>query len=385
MATEKTIWVKGATDQVAAEDIINAFGQENVGSQDITLDFSECRGIDIGAGSRLANAMRRHAQKGLIIAIVPGVSSKKDFAGEWFLVFTRSGVGQAIAQYAKTICSSGKDVTDVVKQYYESQSDLQVSNNLVTLRNIHHGKSINLDNYDSFLKTFTGWLDGVNKTVQQFVIEVDKNLSPVGELCFEASQNTFDHASKTPLPAGIEIASEFSIRYYKSIATPKFGPLTGYLKRLRRHRDTFGEDPSFIEVVVRDDGVGIAPRQSQDAGICSGAISAEEKAVSLSLAAGGTIKLRTADAVVRGDPGYGYTKIQDGIEKLSAYASLRTGRLLAHFDGLVKIRREFVFSSGRHGQSFAYLPGTILQVVIPLQPIKASGRREDTMQGALDF
>jgi len=66
------------------------------------------------------------------------------------------------------------------------------------------------------------------------------------------------------------------------------------------------------------------------------------------------------DTKVRGDPGYGSVYILSCLQALQAYATLRTGRLLAVFDG-TSDTSAFRFAP----QTLGYIPGTTLDIVFP--------------------
>ena len=96
----------------------------------------------------------------------------------------------------------------------------------------------------------------------------------------------------------------------------------------------------------------------------------ERTALEKAFSAGGSIKLTAKDSVIRGDPGYGYSNIVQSLRSLCAYSSVRTGRLLATFDGTtpptaVSANTLFV-QKGAVGQGYAPIPGTIIQTLIPI-------------------
>ena len=117
-----------------------------------------------------------------------------------------------------------------------------------------------------------------------------------------------------------------------------------------------------------DDGVGIAARQAQDVDSSAGEIEEELAAFGKALESGSSIKLTTNDAPVRGNPGYGYTHITGALRSLKAFASLRTGRIAASFDGLAASDaaepREAAFDVSSVAQWSG--PGTALEVFVPV-------------------
>src|SRR5262249_4732282 len=119
---------------------------------------------------------------------------------------------------------------------------------------------------------------------------------------------------------------------------------------------------AFVHVCVNDDGVGIAARQAQDLQIYQGDIEEEEKAVRDALKSRSSVKLRARDCLVRGVPGEGFTYIDHSLQPLRAFAVLRSGRLLAAFDGTEESSQGFKLVHGALG----YMPGTAIDVLIPI-------------------
>src|SRR4051794_1760527 len=74
-----------------------------------TLDVSECRNVDLGAGLRLANAMRRWSA-GRLIIIIAAETDLND--SQWFRLFTRSALGDAMASHADSVRAADRDMTD---------------------------------------------------------------------------------------------------------------------------------------------------------------------------------------------------------------------------------------------------------------------------------
>jgi hypothetical protein len=187
-------------------------------------------------------------------------------------------------------------------------------------------------------------------------------------MCFEAAQNIVDHASRKPMAPGKKILSYLSLRYYKGSDRPDEGVFARYLRHVEEKLGP-RSDIRFIEIVVNDDGVGIPARESQSLDIYRGPEAAENEALSNALKHS-KLKLRAKDSQVRGGiTGQGYKRIRDGLRQLGAFASLRTGRCLVSFNGLSPIQTEFQMMPGPFGQSFAVMPGTALQIVVPFRPV----------------
>jgi hypothetical protein len=118
----------------------------------------------------------------------------------------------------------------------------------------------------------------------------------------------------------------------------------------------------WVEIVVIDDGCGLASRQSQDDEICLGDPMAEDEALGEALTSGVSVKPVTRDAPANGDPGYGFTYIADGLRRYRAYAELRTGRRLLTLDASGPRCDGFVIRE----RVLGWMPGTALHIVFPL-------------------
>ncbi len=338
---------------------MSRLSQADVTARPILLDLRKCTFVDASAGWRIANALRPHGGRGPITAVVPGVASTKGFTGPWFRTLTRSGLGYALAQRADTIISNQVDVTELVREYYREHMR-EESQNLAFVRDLTAEGSINIDRLEKFLPRFRRLLHWVNvdagasRTV---------NVDALAKLCFEAAQNVRDHAGRSPLAASTRVCSYLSLQYHKSLTrTGRTGAadddFLGYFDRVTARAEE--TDLGFVEVVVNDDGAGLAARQTQASAIYEGALEAEQRAVQEVLRAGVSVKLRVNDSTVRGDPGYGFTHIVHNLRELQAFATLRTGRLLMVFDGTTDAS-SFQFSP----QELGYLPGTVLDVIFP--------------------
>jgi hypothetical protein len=115
--------------------------------------------------------------------------------------------------------------------------------------------------------------------------------------------------------------------------------------------------------VVNDDGNGIPARHSLDSTIYWKNIREERQWLVSALESGSSVKLRSQDTVVRGDPGYGFNKIISSFTGLQAFALLRTGRSEAFFDSTLGMTGFKI-----NDITLGYMPGTALQVVFPVIP-----------------
>jgi hypothetical protein len=334
-----------------AEGFIKNLNQANLSSTKVILRFEGYPYINPGVGWRIGNALRPYS--GALEAVVPPLGK-----GDWFRTFTRSALGDAIAAHASSVRSEGEDITEKVKKLYYDQATRH-DQNAVFFGELHRGVSVNPEREDLFREAFVRSLRKVNVSPTNFDWE---RLQDVVKLAYEAIQNVYDHAQRKPLPENTRIVSYFLLGYYKSISghADPTGLMHGYIGRLKSLISRKRAD--FLQVCVNDDGVGIAARQSQNLQIYQGDIEDEEKAVRDALRSRSSVKLRTQDSMVRATPGEGYTYIDHSLRALRAFAVLRTGRLLAVFDGTDESGQSFELVR----RDLGYMPGTALDVLVPI-------------------
>jgi len=350
----------------SAEEAIRCLATDSDATSDVKLNLSQCRYIDIGAGWRLGCALRRFKSAGSIEALVPPPG---DFDKRWFLDFTRSGLGFALARYAISLTEQGENITDRMRRYYQMPRSKYASpspmtprtwlaENFVLIPDLGNGL-IPLDNITPFRLAIGPLFDFV-RIDQQAYNRVD--LAALFRLIFEASQNVWDHADRPPLPRSTRLLSYLSLRHYRKATVPHevTSHFECFLNRYRNQLPNDVDTKGMVEIVVIDDGVGIAARHARRFDIYQGSIEEEQLVVSDALADGSSIKLKSQDATVRGQPGFGYAQIRDSLEHLSAFCLVRTGRCMAYFDPTAG-NHDFQFVS----ESLGYMPGTALQIVLP--------------------
>jgi hypothetical protein len=351
------VTLAGEVTPARAEEVIAQLADAEEGAS-VSLRFSGYPYMTPGTGWRIGNALRRFSGAPLEASVPPFGE------GDWFRTFTRSGLGYALAAHAGKILTDGADITAQVQNFYNAK-EKRSDQNAVFIGDLHRGISVNPEREDLFRDAFLGALRYVNVRPSNFGRD---GLGDVIKLSFEAIQNVFDHAKRKPLPDGTKIVSYFLLSYYKSLSghPDPTGLLRGYVRRLAR---TAGRGRSdFVQVCVSDDGVGIAARQAQDASVYRGPIGAEAATVREALVARSSVKLIAQDCPIRGAAGHGYSYINASLQALRAFAVLRTGRLLAVFEG----------SQGSRGFEFAraelgYMPGTTLDVLVPIANESDSG------------
>jgi len=319
-------------------------------------DLSGVRNVQPGAGYRLGNALRRWAE-GEVVAVVP---QPGDFSGSWFQTFTRSGIGLALARHATQILAADLDVTDDVRAYYAAKGDSSSTNYGVRTR---LETSMLTPDIDRFAAEFVRLARCVQFDVGDLLQSGRRAL--VG-LAFEAVLNVVDHAYEEPWIGSEPGLSYMSLRHYETMSATR-GEQVGLSEYLSRAKAAARNDQQelrgWMELVVCDDGVGIAARQSRNADVYREAEAVEESALIEALKANESIKLLTRDAVTVGEPGYGYTIIVDALTRLGAHADLRTGRRLAELDGTLPDTGGFRLRETILG----WMPGTALHIVLPVR------------------
>lgn len=347
-----------------AEALVANLGNDPALRGSVDIDLAHCRHIDVGAGWRLGNALRRPGKNCRLRVAVPDPG---DFHGYWFQNFTRSGLGFAISRYANVIIAEDQDVTARIKQYYASGSSrtkvadgleghLWDAQNFCMVTSLDRG-IFSSEEVGDFSSVVLQLLRRVSFEPEAYAKE---DISCLLDLLFQSVQNVYDHASKKPLAPKVNIFSYLSMRYYRQIdhAKSETQEFTGYLDGLRSMPLSY-DFVGFIEFVVNDDGVGMAARHSQSQDIYWGSIDQEAEAIGSALAAGNSVKPLSRDARIRGDSGFGMSRIEAALIRLRAFASLRTGRLEICLDPFRS--KSFSLKTIPLG----YMPGTTLQVILP--------------------
>jgi hypothetical protein len=336
------------------------------------VDFSACRHIDVGAGFRIGNVLRRLSDGRELIVYVPSIDFDAGVSDTFFRAFTRSGLGPAIARYSSSVLSDGAEIGAALAAYYKRTLEIGTQN-VVYFTDLHLG-TLDVEDEGRFTTRFLAVLPRVNAHPAELE---ERALRSLVGLCFEAVQNVVDHAAKRPLRPDTNILSYLSLRYYKVVSTSGGGAFGTYLGRLRKATNT--ENISVLEIVVNDDGVGLPARHTLDPDTYWKDVRREmeivEEATSKS-----SVKIRSGDARVRGGvAGAGYTKMRECLAILRAFASLRTGRCLAYLDGLADKKERFALAKDPRGLAFGYMPGTALQIVMPLPAARIEDKQPNLL------
>jgi hypothetical protein len=346
-----------------AETFVSELAHAPMLSGSIELVLSNCRNVDVGAGWRLGNALRRAKPHSHLSVTVPNDGFSSSW---WFRNFTRSGLGFSLARYADIVTADKKPITKELRNYYFGDRPTASATNLarcswtapnaVLVHSLDTGV-VDPDDIGNFADTLLKLLPSVGFDPSAYEPEHQQQLF---ELMFQSVQNVYDHAAKAPLSANTEIFSYVSLRHYKEIENPKSKTpeFSEYLQMVEALPPSYDRD-GYIEIVINDDGVGMAARQALDASIYWETVDAELLALTSALKAGQSVKPRSQDCLIRGDPGYGIPKIEAALKELLAFGLLRTGRLYYYLDPF-KLNR---FAMGSH--ALGCMPGTTLQIVLP--------------------
>jgi hypothetical protein len=320
------------------------------------LNLSECRNVEAGAGVRLTNAMRRWSAGRLVVSLPADVDLR---GSDWFRLFTRSGLGWAMAAHAFAVYAGEREIAEELSSYYEATSSSHAVN-CVMFRGIDDGALV--PTQDRFVSTMLQAMREHLRSAYASVEAGDRRL--LARLAHEAVTNVVDHAFAVPWEETGTALSYLSVRWYKTISANnnELGGLRSYIDGHHAKLAPTDTIAGWMEIVVADDGVGIAARHAQveEAREYSGPIAAEDDALRQALASSGTVKLRALDAQLRGQPGYGTSIMLECLKTVKAYAALRTGRRLIEFDPWRQERFEL------HDSEFGWLPGTAVQVLLPV-------------------
>ncbi|HSZ03908.1 MAG TPA: hypothetical protein VK778_01760 [Solirubrobacteraceae bacterium] len=333
-----------------------SWSADSDGEAETVLDLSECRHVDPGAGMRLTNAMRRWSAGRLVVWVPPDVDLQ---GSDWFRLFTRSGLGWAMAAHACAVYSGSRDIAEDIRAYYEATSSSHAVN-CVMFRDIEDGALV--PTQDRFVSTM---LQAIRHHLQHAYASIeagDRRL--LARLAHEAVTNVVDHAFAAPWHDAGTLLSYLSVRWYRTISAKndELGGLRSYISAHREGLAPTDTIAGWMEIVVADDGVGIAARHAliDETTMYSGSISAEDEALREALRSSSTVKLRALDAQLRGEPGYGTSIMLECLKGIKAYAALRTGRRLVEFDPWRHERFEL------HESDLGWLPGTAMQVLLPV-------------------
>ena len=323
----------------------------------IRIDLSDVRYVEVGAGWRLGNAISHWSTFGPIHVDVPDIEIG---SSEWFTIFTRSGLGLALSAFASRVARGGEDVKEEIGEAHPLATQVKSRNHvMISDLTVDPG----LARLPRFATEFDAWapligLPGFNREKRV----VREALHLLGR---EALANVIDHAFKRPFADERPRLSYLTLNFVKQLRALKgLGDLSQYQETVEaRNAEADSSLNGYVEMIVCDDGSGIAARHEQRAAIYEGPREDEDRALSRSFIAGASVKPITRDAVTEGKPGYGFTRIADGLRDRHAFAEIRSGRRQINFNAAAKDTGEgFEVQATELG----YLPGTMLHVLFPV-------------------
>jgi len=358
---------QGTLTVEAAENTAVSIQAAATRGERVTLDLSRTRTYQIGAAARLGNSLRKVALASNLDLNLP-----TDPVGRQQLLL--SGIGPQLAQYASTIREANKANTRNLRKALCAE----VGPNGLAFRidDLKRHPKLVRRSPQRTQELLTSWLSQLSGQSDRLLAAAEVEL--VAKIVHEAVLNVQDHSDKAPLVGAADVHSYASLRWRSAseIALSPSGfdnedPSSLYLQRATTETP-FGVAGGFVEIMIVDDGTGVAPRQALDAGIADGAdYGPERAALAEALMAGGTVKLRAKDCPIEMTPGYGSHEISERVIDLAAFVCIRTGRFIAHLDGL-RLRAEGQELVDETETSFRLetrtrrpLAGTILSILIP--------------------
>lgn len=356
---------------VNAEDTAAALNTLNPNAGEVLLDLSPLVKVDAVAAARIGGALRSLAEGHAITAVLPKqlqaarIDALTDSDDRDVEAVVRSGLLHFLVAHCSALQLGDVDVRHILDETIGTRA--LHGKTYYLLPQLHAGAIVNVNDFDQFAADFRRWEE---RLPRPFAENSPEDFQALAQLCFEAIQNVYDHAGKSPLAPDSIISSFFSLAFHQTLPKNPGEHISGYLRRYAK--DSNRSVISFIEILVVDNGPGIPARQAGSFDIYAGSVQDEANRLDEALRTGGSIKLRALDSKIRGDPGYGYTKIDDSIANLHGWASLRSGRLRLVSDstrsppsrGLTGFRKV----NDKFGFEYGLMLGTILQVIIPLAP-----------------
>lgn len=349
-----------------AEDAISILSGSPDSLALVVLDLTATRSIEIGAGPRLGNLLRRFSGEKLKVRL-PSMAqqSPKDYVSEHWKLLVRSGLGMGIATHAGTIMFGDLPEREGFRELFLEEQDRRMQN-ILLIPNIHSTSRFDFEDRTTFSNILRSYLPTLNATERHFNSD---GLAALVEFCRESILNVRDHSYKRPWGEGQRSVSYFSIRYHKRIPFVKteLWALKQYFKRVN---DSYpgASSTSYLEIVINDDGNGIAARQGLDSEIYWHYGNREEEFFAKALSPGGSVKPLARDSLVRGHPGYGFSAMASSLRALKGIGLVRSGKLLAVYDGTCGNPQSTIFglAPSNYRTHLRYMPGTFIQTIIPI-------------------
>ena len=343
-----------------AERSLSALGVAPEHVRNTQCDLSQVWDLQIGAGERLAHALRRF-QSCRLDVIVPGRQHVLAYRRPaWDLLFD-CGLGNSVATYATSIDANGVNVAADFRDFHRNHGSPDGRSSIVVVEP-QDGTQLNIENLDAFRIDFYSLLSTLGVS---FNSSQGDRLTSLVELVREAILNISDHATRAPFPPGQRSIARFSLSRVVDFRHLAGG--SGLVVQFAKRVAISDANAKYLRIVVSDDGVGIAARTAQSNEIYWGPIEHEVQATVRAFEHGFSIKPFSFDAMLRGDPGFGFSIMS--LRALRAFASIRTGRTLAFCDGTSNgpFSTYFRTAKGAAAPSSSYLPGTLIEALIPIE------------------
>lgn len=195
---------------------------------------------------------------------------------------------------------------------------------------------------------------------------MDRIAGPVTKLIWEAIVNVIEHSAAAPhsRPQNVDGVLVLRLVERARLLHTEGEPededeFAAFWRETSAH--PHGEPWGYLEVLVNDNGNGIASRHSLSDSFAM-PFGEELAVVRDALRVGGTVKHRSKDCDVRMIPGFGLNHLAEALQHIGAAASLRTGRVGAVVSGSHSERGGFSILDAE----FANMRGTCFCVLIPL-------------------
>lgn len=356
--------------RVTLEDAERAVASMGVAPEfvrDLRVDLSQLWDMQIGAGARVGNALRRFQRNKLEVTLPARDALLAYRKPAWGLLFD-SGLGGSIERHASAIEVDGHDVGSQFREWCRERSEADHARPLF-LHDPHSGIQLNVEDIDAFARDFGALLHRLD--AKERMSGHGEALEPLVNFIREAVLNISDHAVRSPLPENQQINAYCSLEWINDLRHLRggFGLIVQYMRRLQAAQEKGSTSLSFLRISINDDGAGIAARVARTNEIYWGSLEREEENLNRAFEAGFSIKPLTGDALLRGDPGYGFNVMAHALSSLRAFASIRTGRCLAFFDSTSPgpLGANFRSAKGAAATSSSYMPGTLIEALVPFR------------------
>ncbi len=300
--------------------------------------------IDIPTGSLLTNALRRYAAKGLLET--PTYS----------------------CAIAGVHCQCSSILPALETYLHHTRPHRFAAPGLLRIPQLQRPTTTSVDEFIAFHHRFNEWLNDLLKSAKEegAVNAVGPLASSVRQsitqISYHAVQNVYDHAYQKPFGDYEQAFSHLTVHVRDTLPTDRVD------SHFPQYAETITSNPgvAFLDITISDDGIGIPARHAQDEDIYWGDECAEQDALARALEPHDSVKMLTFDAAIRNAPGFGLHHIVRHAANIDAYVTLRTGRFMATLNGTLE--DAFVI----HPEIRGYVPGTMLNVLVPLSTAPAT-------------